>query len=418
MVAALAAPVAAQTTIDWWGWAPAIDTAEEYIAGFNEVYPDVEVRFRAFPYSDYTQALRLGLVANTGPDVYALEPGVITSQFGQFAEDLTPVLEEALGADWAEQINRTGVASFTQDGAVRAIPVQLGAAGMLWYNQEMLEEIGVEPPTDMAEWKAACETIEAAGKTCFVQGAKDNWVNLDAIIAIAQSVQPGLIVDAVEGRASFEDPAMVEALRIWKSLFDDGIMQEGALGVAQYPDARNVWLAQDAAFIMMGTWHANMMSQEALTAAQEAAGLQPENFTAMAVLLPDFAGEGNAAGLYGGADYGLAVNAKSDDAEAARNFAAFLAASDAGATMVAGNSFSPALSRVVFQISDLINPEVQTPMTEEIAANLAEIGAPRQIPYPTINEALANALQAVAAGVQTPEEAAAAVQSVSETVTR
>ena len=37
-------------------------------------------------------------------------------------------------------------------------------------------------------------------------------------------------------------PVIVKALTIWKEMFGDGIMENGALGVQQYPDANNEFL--------------------------------------------------------------------------------------------------------------------------------------------------------------------------------
>ena len=418
VAAALCVPASADSTIDWWAWAPAIETAEEYIAAFEAEHPDVTVNFRSIPYANYVQALRLGLVSNAGPDVFNLEPGVIAAQFGQFAQDIEPVVQEALGDDWAGQLSKAGVADFTIDDTLLAVPIQIGAAGQLWYNHDLQQEIGFEVPATLEEWKTACETIEAAGKTCFVQGGKDDWVNLDAYIGIAQSVAPGKVIDAIEGEAEFTDPDLVEAFTIWKSLFDDGIMQPGALGIAQYPDARNQWIGGDAVFILMGTWHANNMGKRKMEQTQQSAGQDPAPFTQLAINLPDMAGRGNPSMLYGGADYGLAISKRSDDAEAAAAFVKWLGLSESGAGLVAENTFPPALTSVAFEVPDFVDEELQAPVAQAISEGLADIEAPRQIPYPDVKQALADALSAVAAGTRTPEEAAADVEKVSASAER
>ena len=38
-------------------------------------------------------------------------------------------------------------------------------------------------------------------------------------------------------------------------MFTDGIMEPGALGVQQYPDANNDFMAGKDAMVMMGTWY-------------------------------------------------------------------------------------------------------------------------------------------------------------------
>lgn len=413
LMVGMAGVAGAETKIDWWGWAPAIETANEYIAAFEAENPDVKVNFRSIPYADYVQALRLGVVSNAGPDVFNLEPGVIAAQFSQFAQDIEPVLEDALGTDWRSKMSAAGVADFTVDGVVTAAPVQVGAAGQVWYNNDLKEEIGFEVPTTLDEWLAACEKVEAAGKTCFVHGAKDAWVNLDFYIGIAQSVAPGKVIDAINGKIAWTDPDLVQAFEIWQSLFSNGLMQEGALGVSQYPDARNSFIGGDAAFILMGTWHANNMGERKMIETQQSAGLEAAPFTQIAIKLPDMAGKGNPSNLYGGADYGLAISKKTDAEDAAAAFVKFLSASESGAGLVAENTFPPALTSVAFKVPDYVNEELQAKTAQDITNALANIEAPRQIPFPDVKQALSDALSAVAAGVQEPAEAAEAVEAVS-----
>ena len=47
----------------------------------------------------------------------------------------------------------------------------------------------------------------------------------------------------------------MKTLSIWKQLFTDGIMQSGAVGYQQYPDANNDFLTGKYAMVMMGTWY-------------------------------------------------------------------------------------------------------------------------------------------------------------------
>jgi ABC-type glycerol-3-phosphate transport system substrate-binding protein len=122
--------------------------------------------------------------------------------------------------------------------------------------------------------------------------------------------------------------------------------------------------------------------------------------------------------LFGGADYGLAVNSTSDAAEAAETMVAFFALDPAGAGLVAQSGFPSALNGVPLVISDLVDEAAQSAALEAMSADIAAMTTPREIPYPELRDTLGDALASVAAGTMTPEEAAAALQGVSASVER
>ena len=46
-------------------------------------------------------------------------------------------------------------------------------------------------------------------------------------------------------------------------MFTDGIMEPGALGLQQYPDANNDFMSGKDAMVMMGTWYMQYDTQRA-----------------------------------------------------------------------------------------------------------------------------------------------------------
>ena len=185
-------------------------------------------------------------------------------------------------------------------------------AGTLWINQDLFSKYHLTAPTTLPQWVSDCKVFKAHGVGCFVQGVGQTAFNEDTLQAISDDIQPGLWAKAMTGKASFSNPVMVKTLSIWKQLFCDGIMEPGALGVQQYPDANNDFLSGKDAMVMMGTWYMQYDTTDGMTAAISGAGVaSPKPFPAVAIPFPDVAGTGHPAALYGDADYGLAVNAKS-----------------------------------------------------------------------------------------------------------
>ena len=408
----------------WWGWTPGSPVNEEYIAAFNEEYPDIEVTWRQVSIADYDAAVRPALATGSGLDVYQMSAGSANggvAVFGPSAIDLTPAVEQALGPDWKDLLSPTGVDALTVDGELKALASGAVFSGIVWINQDLFDEYGLEAPTDWDSWKSVCETFEANDVTCFVQGAAQAGFNIDTIHAIADNVEPGKFVAATRGEVPWTDDSIVQTFSLWKQLFDEGIMQDGAIGQMQYPDANNAFMAQDAAMVMMGTWYTTNLVPDVMRAAMEAAGSTDEPFTMLPIDFPDIAGTGNTGSLFGDVDYGQGVSANSSNQDAATTFALWMGTSEVGQQVIADSlNLIPALKSVTpnWDNIELVNPDVQAdPVKSLIERSSAVTDSPR---FATINAdmnvALQDALTRVADGTATPEEATADLQDAQESV--
>jgi ABC-type glycerol-3-phosphate transport system substrate-binding protein len=242
---------------------------------------------------------------------------------------------------------------------------------------------------------------------------------MDTFEAIMENVEPGAYVAASKGEMDYTDPAFLQGMEIWKSLFDEGIMQEGAVGLQQYPDANNAFMSGQYAMVMMGTWYTQYAVRDSMVAAMEAAGVgSPEPITITPIEFPDLAGTGTTGSMFGDADYGLAVSAMSDQQDAATIFALWLTTSEAGQQAVANTlNDIPALIGITPQWDqiDLVDPERQLEALQAYTENAGAATQPRFASVSAdLNSAFRDALIGVASGERSPEEALAALQDFQE----
>jgi ABC-type glycerol-3-phosphate transport system substrate-binding protein len=410
--------------IVWWGYTPGSPVNEQYIAAFNEEYPDIKVTWKQTSIDDYDAAIRPALANSSGLDVYQMSAGSANggvSIFGGNAIDLTSAVEEELGPDWKDKLSPTGVDALTVDGQLKAMAAGAVFSGIVWINKDLFDQYGVQPPTDWDSWKSACETFEANGVGCFVQGAGQGAFNIDTFHAIADNVEPGKFVAATRGEAEWTDDSFVEALGLWKKMFDEGIMQPGALGQMQYPEANNGFMSQKYAMVMMGTWYSQYLIPDVMKSAMEAAGSTDEPFTMLPINFPDIAGTGNVGSLFGDVDYGQGVSANSANKGAAATFAVWLGTSEKGQQVIADSlNLIPALKSVTpdWDNVELVDPEAQAePMKDLVQRASAVTDAPRFASItPDMNEAIEVVLAKVAAGEASPEDGAAELQQAQESV--
>ncbi|WP_085368918.1 ABC transporter substrate-binding protein [Leifsonia sp. NCR5] len=407
-------------TINWWGWTPTnTDEAKDFIAAFNKKYPDIKVNFKLIGISDYQAAMRPALSSNSGPDVFDLQPGAYVQQFGTYAKDLTPVAEKALGSDWKSKIAKIAVDGLTAKGKLTALPIGSSYAGSLWYNAEVFAANNLQPPKTLDEWKKVCQTLEAAGQGCFAQGASQEGFDQDTLQAISNSVEPGYWTKASKGDAKWDSPQIVQTLKIWKDLFDSGIMQKGALGAQQYPDINNAFLTGKYAMVMMGSWYTQYATQDAMTQAISAAGVAgAKPFAILPLQFPDVAGKGNTSEMFGDADYGLAVAAKSKHSAAAETFVQWMATSKEGQQVVADRlDTTPVLNGIApdFTTIKFVNDATQSGPVNDYLKSMASINEPRfALLNADIENAFLAAAQSVGSGSATPQAAAKTLQQAAD----
>jgi raffinose/stachyose/melibiose transport system substrate-binding protein len=409
-------------TVNWWGWTPDQDVAQNAITAFNKQYPNIHVTFKKLPDQTFAAALRPALASNDGPDVFDMlvgGAGVSAAVFGDDAVDLTPAMVKLRGANWKQGFYPAGVTDFTVGGKLDAAPVGKVAAGMLWINKDLFDKYNVTPPTTLAQWVQACKTFRANGLGCFKEGVDTAGFEVDTLHSIADSVQPGYWTQATNGQAKWTDPAGVRTLTIWKQLSTDGIMDAGALGIQQYPDANNAFLSGKAPMIQMGTWYRQYTNAAALETALEAAGVpaSTKEITMVPIAFPDVAGSGNKPALFGDPDYALAVNRKSKNVNAATTFAVWLSGTKQGQQVIANNlDEDPVLESVSADVSKLplVNPAVQVPYLKTLATESSAVTQPRLANIsPTLDQAIEDAASTVLGGQATPAQAAATLQSSS-----
>jgi ABC-type glycerol-3-phosphate transport system substrate-binding protein len=410
---------ATSANINWWGWTPSTQVAQQYIKAFNKVYPNIHVTYKMLTIAGYNAAIRPALASSVGPDVFDVAPGGANGSVETYAPDaidLKPAVAKALGSDWESKLAPIGVSSLEVGGKLAAVSVGAVYSGTVWINQDLFNQYHLTPPTTLAQWTSDCATFQAHGIGCFVQGAGQSAFNEDTLQAISDNVSPGVWAKAIQGQVPWTDPVIVKALTIWKSLFTNGIMEKGALGVQQYPDANNDFMSGKDAMVMMGTWYMQYDTAAGMSDAISAAGVSsPKNFTALPIAFPDVAGTGHTGALYGDSDYGLAVNAKSGNQAAATTFAVWLGTSKAGQAQVANALDDIASLKGIepnWPQTGLVNSAVQQPALSKLITNAAASTEPRLgTVSPNLQTAIGDATTTVAAGSATPAQAAATLQA-------
>ncbi|MDN4474732.1 extracellular solute-binding protein [Demequina sp. SYSU T00192] len=134
-----------------------------------------------------------------------------------------------------------------------ALPTEYNIEGF-WYNKQLLEDNGVEPPATWDDLVAAAETLDAAGVQPFVAAGSDGWP-VTRLVGnyIFRSLGADALQKVADGEASLTDAEYVEAADAVAALGEAGYFGAAA-GSVDYNTAMNQFLTGGGAFFYMGSW--------------------------------------------------------------------------------------------------------------------------------------------------------------------
>jgi sn-glycerol 3-phosphate transport system substrate-binding protein len=184
LAAILAAPAAAQTEVVWWhamGGALG-EKVNEIAAGFNESQDEYVVTpvYRGSYAETMTGAIAAFRAGEQPHIVQVFEVGTATMMAAEGG--IYPVYE-LMGeyADgWDPDAYLPAVISYyvSDEGNLLSLPFN-SSTPVLWYNQDALDELGLEVPTTWEELEAAANTAVENGWECGMTSAWQTWVQLE-----------------------------------------------------------------------------------------------------------------------------------------------------------------------------------------------------------------------------------------------
>lgn len=282
---------------------------EKVIPQFEKSHPGVKVKYQATDTNDYNATIQSQVESGTGPDVVMCRPFDVNRAW--IGSGYFDSLKQLKGIDG---FTDTALAAWQgDDGEPYCVPIASVLAGF-YYNKAIFTELGIEPPTTMAEFTAVLDTIKASGKyTPLALGTADGWQlsynvldNLGPNYWKGEEGRLGLI----NGTAKLTDPGFVAAVQSVVDL--KPYLPEGYQSIS-YEDMMQLFTLGKAAILPDGSWD--------ITAAT-ATGLDVGIFAAPVV------NAGDTRYLQEMPDQGVGLNANSKQKEAATVFLEWLASGD------------------------------------------------------------------------------------------
>ena len=275
------------------------------------------------------------------------------------------------------------------DGEVYGIAP--GINGMaLFYNVDMLEAAGVEPPTTWAEVRdvAAALTSDGVYGIAFSAPATEegSW-----------QFEPWFW-GAGADLSQLDSPEAVQALEFWVDLVESGYASRSVVTWSQ-GDVNDQFIAGNAAMMQNGVWNLPTLDE---------AGI---NYNVVPIPMPD---GGAAPGPMGGEVLALPMSGDEARMQAAANVINCLLSEESELVWGNLNGYIPSREAVAEQVAEE-NPMMRS-FVDAAAAERARTGPPANLGpnYSLVSQPLWNAVQAALTGAKTPEQALADAQQQAE----
>lgn len=152
------------------------DTVRKIFDVYQQEHPQITIESTFYSYGDYVAAMGPALEAHKPPDLAFSDPSA--PALPNYIEaghimDLTAIAAER---GWAERLT-PGLLEFYKpihQGKVYGAPFNIALRGF-FYNKAIMEKIGGQAPTTVAELDALAQKAKAAGYVPFGLGNQTNW---------------------------------------------------------------------------------------------------------------------------------------------------------------------------------------------------------------------------------------------------
>ena len=384
-----------KVTLTFWSWLPTTEQSGDMIAAFEEENPDIKIDYIRTEQDDFFEKLQVAMASGTGPDLYGMTTGPMMQQYAKFSVDMKETADEYWDG-WSDTINETAIEQCTtDDGTMAGMPLLVAGMTTLMYNQTLMEECGIEKvPTTYEELLDASAKAKEHGYVCIAAGAADDWVNSDWFVQAANEFENGAVYEADAGERKWTDQCFVDTMQAWKNMFTEGIFEEGALGVATYPDARDQYFfARKSVLFLTGSWHLGPTSPTNSEIQGTEIGNQGD-VIGMAPF-PSVSDSGEMLAT-SGVDVMISMNKDCEEKEAAMKFIQFLADGEGQQQWVNYLQGAPVSNNVAY--TGTVDGELMQESIDTVNEYVQNAAGDRKLSNSEVEKAIQVAMQNVAAG--------------------
>ncbi|MEK0153557.1 extracellular solute-binding protein [Arthrobacter oryzae] len=239
---------------------------QKSVDDWNQANPDKSIKLDFFANDAYKTKVRTAVGAGEGPTfIYGWGGGVLKSYVdaGQ-VEDLSNFVKD--NPEVRDRYLPSVLKNGEVDGKTYALPNNNVQPVVLYFNKEVFDKVGAQPPKTWDELMALVPKFKEAGVAPFSLGGQSKWPDLMWLEYLVERIGgPDVFANiAADKPGAWSDPAVKEALTKIQELVDAGGFINGFSSVAADSNADQALMyTGKAAMILQGGWIYQGMKKDA-----------------------------------------------------------------------------------------------------------------------------------------------------------
>ncbi|MEJ3743911.1 ABC transporter substrate-binding protein [Actinomycetes bacterium KLBMP 9797] len=196
----------------------------------------------------YEQGIQTKVATGDKPDLAFWQPTASMLTAINAKANLQPLTDAPWLSSLAPELKDiTGILDGTRYAALITSPAVEG----VYYNKEVFAANGITAtPKNFDEMVTVARTLKGKGVTPFYEMAADRWGTQWWVqVLLADAAKAGLWEKVNKGEAKFTDPTILDAIKKYKSLIDEGLFNSN-IKTAKFEDQGAALLAGQAAMVV------------------------------------------------------------------------------------------------------------------------------------------------------------------------
>ena len=272
-VAACSSPGSSTTGVTLWG----ISSDQEEIldpslTDWNAANTEAPIEASYFEGEAYKTKIRTAIGAGAAPTLIYNKGGGTLESYVEAGKVVD--LSDAF-ADSPDRFLPFALDPVTVDGGLYAVPMKAVAPVVMYYNEDVLDSVGLQPPATWDELLDAVPVLNDAGIAPFALAGGSKWPELMWQEYLVDRIGGPEVFDAILAgdEDAWSHPAVLEANSMIQDLVEAGGFAEGFASVTTDSSADAALLyTGKAAMLLQGTWVNSTFRSQAPEFAEESLG--------------------------------------------------------------------------------------------------------------------------------------------------